>query len=172
MGTFYKVVGGAIVTFAVALISTALMKLFGQPLIGQLPTGAWGMDRLREAGEWLVSPNSVFWLAAAGTAVFIYWFARRASVTCATTVNVCLWLAAGIIAGVIVTLSRQVPLESVWADAALWLLVVSYVMPVVAAVLWWTVPLLVERRRSRAHLRASVLPRPIVAPTNEDDTTV
>jgi uncharacterized membrane protein len=172
MGTFYKVVGSAIVTFAVALISAALMKVFGQPLIDQLPTGAWGMDRLREACEWLVSPTSVFWLAAAGTAVFIYWFARRASVTRATTVNVCLWLAAGIIAGGIVTLRRQVPLESVWADAALWLLVVSYVMPIVAAALWWTVPLLIERLRFRAHLRESVLPAPIVAPVNEGHTTV
>ncbi|PYD00909.1 hypothetical protein B4U78_009340 [Microbacterium esteraromaticum] len=153
MGTCFRIVGGGVTAFAVTFISVALMKMFGQPLIDQLPAGDWGMDRLRDAGHWLLSAYSAFWLAAAGTAAFALWFARRASVTRTTTWNVVLWLLGGLVVGVIVTLTRAVPLDSAWADSATWLLAASYVMPLLTAVLWWTAPLAVEGVRSRLQAR-------------------
>jgi hypothetical protein len=153
MGTFFRVVGGGITAFAVTFISVALMKVVGQPLIDQVPAADWGMDRLRDAGHWFLSPYSAFWLAAAATAVFALWFARRASVTRTTTWNVVLWLLGGLVIGVIVTLTRAAPLDSAWADAATWLLAASYVMPLLTALLWWTAPLAVEWVRSRLQAR-------------------
>lgn len=151
-------VGGGISAFAVAFISMALMRVVGQPLMDQLPPAKWGADQLRDAGEWLVSAASVFWIAATATAFFVYWFARRASVTRGTTANVCLSLAAGILAGAIVSMTRATTLTSAWSDPALWLLAASYLMPVLVAILWWTVPILTARIRARIiKVRASAI---------------
>lgn len=146
---FEIVIIGGCSTFVVTLISAALMKVFGQPLIDQLPAGDWGMDRLRDAGAWLVSPNSAFWFAAAATVLLIVWFVRRASVTWATTWNICLWLAAGILAGVVVTFTRLHAPANVWTDPAIWFLAAAYLMPLVTAVLWWTVPVVIDRLLAR-----------------------
>ncbi|NYF16561.1 hypothetical protein HDC37_001386 [Microbacterium sp. AK009] len=165
MKTLFRVVAGGVTTFAVTFISAALMTTFGQPLIDQLPSGAWGMDRMQEVVAWLVGPYSAFWLAAGATASFVLWFARRASVTRTTAWNVCLWLTAGVLAGALVSIERQAPLSSPWTDSATWLLAAAYVMPVVTAVIWWTVPAAIDRLAARIQERSdpaerSAVPRP------------
>lgn len=149
MKTFSRVVVGGLTTFTVTLISAALMKIFGQPLIDQLPSGDWGMDRVQEAVAWLVGPYSAFWLAAGATALLVLWIARRASVTRTTAWNVCLWLTAGVLTGVLMTLTRSAPLSSAWTDSAVWLLAAAYLMPLVTAVVWWTAPAAIDRLSKR-----------------------
>lgn len=150
MGSIARVIGGGVAAFVVAWISTALMRVFGQPLLDRLPDGDWGSDRLREAGAWMVSPAAMFWFVAAATLIFTYWFGRHASVTRTTAINVIGWLVAGVVAGALLSLNRSgLPLPDVWHDPALWLLIAAYIMPIVTAVLWWTVPDVVENVRSR-----------------------
>lgn len=149
MNTIFRVVVGGVTAFAITLISAALMKTFGQPLIDQVPSGDWGMDRIREAAAWLVGPYSAFWLAAGATASFVLWFARRASVTRATAWNVCLWLTAGVVTGVLMTVIRPAPLSSAWTDLAIWLLAAAYLMPLVTAMVWWTAPAAIDRLSER-----------------------
>ncbi|GEM_PF-5621039 len=153
MKTIFRVAVNGFAAFAVTLISAALMKIFGQPLIDQLPSGDWGMDRIGEALAWLVGPYSAFWLAAGATASFALWFARRASVTRATAWNVCLWLTAGILTGVLMTVTRSAPLSSAWTDSAIWFLAAAYLMPLVTAVVWWTAPAAIDRlsKRTKEH---------------------
>ncbi|WP_344739140.1 hypothetical protein [Microbacterium awajiense] len=144
--------------FVIAWISTALMRLFGQPLIDRLPGGDWGTDRLREAGAWAVSPASMFWFAAAATLIVVYWVGRRAAVTRATAINLMGWLLAGVAGGAMLSLFRAgISLPHVWADPALWLLGAAYVMPVLTAVVWWTVPEVIEVGRSRLRTKRTMV---------------
>jgi hypothetical protein len=131
------VIGRGIATFAVLFISTALMAVFGQPLIDQLPDGAWGLDRLRDFGSWVTSPSAVFWIAAGLSAVAVYYFARRAPVTRTTTWNVSVCLGVGIVVGAAVRLTRT-DLVTEWTrDPSIWILAGGYVAPLVVAAVWW-----------------------------------
>src|SRR5690554_4722874 len=109
--------------FAVLLISSALMKLLGEPLIELIPSGTWGLEWLASAVLWLITIDALFWIIAAGVAFLAFVLLRSRLLELLSSVVVGVSVAGGVIGGAAYRLNNLAsPVANAATDPALLIL--------------------------------------------------